>query len=218
MPEIVNDGISKRCDCGRRRWPKCTHGWHFGFHHNGVEYRLSLTKIAQARGLQPAASKSEAIRDQLRTEIRLGTFVDPNAPRPAVPVDLRPVVHDVMKLYVDGHVKVASRKPAGQVVMEAYINRLGPMHLPAAKRKDRPAQGEASGRRDSRRSGRTASGLDTGDRRRAGWLDGSDRALKRLRHFYNWSIEKGYTERSPFKRGHVNTIHFAKESGRTRRL
>lgn len=51
-----------------------------------------------------------------------------------------------------------------------------------------------------------------------GGRTGPNRALKRLRHFFNWAVEKGYTERSPFKRGHVNTLHFAKEPGRTRRL
>jgi integrase len=51
-----------------------------------------------------------------------------------------------------------------------------------------------------------------------GGTTGPTRALKRLRHFYNWAIEQGHTTTSPFKRGHVNTVHFAKEPGRTRRL
>ncbi len=47
---------------------------------------------------------------------------------------------------------------------------------------------------------------------------GADRALKRLRHFYNWSIERRYVDRTPFKRHGVSVVHFMKEQPRTRRL
>ena len=51
-----------------------------------------------------------------------------------------------------------------------------------------------------------------------GGKTGPNRALKRLRHFFNWAIDKGHIEKSPFKRGHRNTIHFSRETGRDRRL
>jgi hypothetical protein len=48
---------------------------------------------------------------------------------------------------------------------------------------------------------------------------GSDKALKRLRHFCNWAVEKGYANRTPFKTGNgVVAFHFAKEQPRSRRL
>jgi hypothetical protein len=81
----TNDGINKRCDCGNRQWPKCAPPWHFSFHHSGVEHRYSLDKIARARNENPPTTKGDAVtwRDTLRNEIRLGTFVDPDAPPPA---------------------------------------------------------------------------------------------------------------------------------------
>lgn len=42
MPKVKFDGILKRCECTPRRWPKCVHSWHFGFHHGGQEHRFSL--------------------------------------------------------------------------------------------------------------------------------------------------------------------------------
>jgi integrase len=47
---------------------------------------------------------------------------------------------------------------------------------------------------------------------------GVDRALERLRHLFNWAIEKGYVERTPFRRQHVTVVHFRKDENRTRRL
>ena len=48
---------------------------------------------------------------------------------------------------------------------------------------------------------------------------GADRALKRMRHLCNWAVEKGYAERTPFKKGNgVVVVHFAKEQPRRRRL
>lgn len=48
---------------------------------------------------------------------------------------------------------------------------------------------------------------------------GADKALKRLRHFCNWAVEKGYASRTPFKKGNgVVAVHFAKEQPRSRRL
>ena len=47
---------------------------------------------------------------------------------------------------------------------------------------------------------------------------GADRALKRLRHLFNWAIEKGYVDRTPFKRHGVTLVHFRKDQSRIRRL
>ena len=48
---------------------------------------------------------------------------------------------------------------------------------------------------------------------------GADKALKRLRHFCSWAVEKGYASRTPFKTGNgVVAFHFAKERPRSRRL
>ena len=41
----TNDGLYKRCDCARRSWLKCEHGWHFDFY-KGRKFRYSLDVIA----------------------------------------------------------------------------------------------------------------------------------------------------------------------------
>src|SRR5262245_18609285 len=82
MPKRTHDGLKKRCDCPKKSWPKCSHPWWFNFHHGDREHRYSLDKIARARNQPLPTTKSDAItwRDQLRAEIRSGTFVAPDAP------------------------------------------------------------------------------------------------------------------------------------------
>ena len=102
--------------------------------------------------------------------------------------------------------------------MAAYIKRLRVMSVPAANGlsvafEKKPLNAVTLAdldvlRRDWKLTTTAARGGKTGP----------DRALKRLRHFFNWAIEKGYIEKSPFKRGHVTVIHFSKGAERNRRL
>jgi integrase len=183
------------------------------------EYRLSLDVVARARNEPPPVGTTEAKawRDRLRGEIRAGTFRDPAAPVITKP-DPRLTVGDVMNLYLEQHVRIPERGKAGQVVMTAYINRLRAMPLPAA-------HGTTITLGEKTLDAVTGADLDALRRdwtlettAAQGGRTGPNRALKRLRHFFNWAIEKAYTDRSPFKRGHVNTVHFSQEPGRTRRL
>jgi len=66
MPKRTNDGISKRCDCARRIWPKCIHPWHFNFHTAGKQYRFSLEEIARREGARPPAHPHRGIRVRQR--------------------------------------------------------------------------------------------------------------------------------------------------------
>lgn len=47
---------------------------------------------------------------------------------------------------------------------------------------------------------------------------GADRALKRLRHVFNWAIQNDHVDHTPFNRHGTALIHFKTERGRTRRL
>lgn len=51
-------------------------------------------------------------------------------------------------------------------------------------------------------------------------LVGVNRMLRRVRHFFNWCIEEGYREDTPFRRSGRPAIRLdrAVETGRTRRL
>jgi integrase len=135
MPTVKYDGIKKRCDCSKRQWPKCTHPWHFSFHHNDREYRYSLDAIARLRGQQLPRSKSEAIawRDALRGEIRHG--VDPaagSAPTPTTPSDSRLTFGDIADKYVAGHVRSSLRRENAQHHMKWNIALLRRTEIPAA--------------------------------------------------------------------------------------
>ncbi len=68
-----NDGLRKRCDCPRAKWPKCAHDWHFNFKpRGGPAFRFSLDREVGRR----LTSKEEAEReaDAIRVQIRAGTF------------------------------------------------------------------------------------------------------------------------------------------------
>jgi hypothetical protein len=60
MPKRTNDGLKKRCKCGRRKWAKCSHPWHFSFHYRGREHRYSLDAVARSRNQPLPKSKTEA--------------------------------------------------------------------------------------------------------------------------------------------------------------
>lgn len=134
MPKRTHDGIKKRCDCGRRQWPKCSHPWHFSFHHNGQEHRYSLDVIARARNGRPPESKAEAIgwRDRLRSEIRAGTFVDPTAPplTAAVAPDTRLTFGDICDTYLKGHVGNPTRREEAQGAMRWAVRVIRSTEIP----------------------------------------------------------------------------------------
>jgi hypothetical protein len=78
-----HDGLSKRCDCPRRKWGSCPHDWHFAFAWNGAPWWFSLD-VELGRHLTAKDAKTE--RDRIRDEIRKGTFVraKDRTPAPAV--------------------------------------------------------------------------------------------------------------------------------------
>jgi hypothetical protein len=79
-----NDGLRKRCNCGRRAWPKCEHDWHFNFQwrNPGQEkptpYRFSLDRYLGRRLKDKDDARAEA--EKIRVAIRAGTFVLKPAP------------------------------------------------------------------------------------------------------------------------------------------
>ena len=102
-----NGGLKKRCRCPRRQWSKCQHPWHFGFAHNGREWRYSLDKIASLRREPKPGAKSDALAlaDRLRGEIRSG--IDPVAPPAPVLPSTELTFGDICDLYL------AERAPSG---------------------------------------------------------------------------------------------------------
>src|SRR5712691_715713 len=120
-----NDGLYKRCDCARRKWLKCEHGWHFDFY-KGRKFRYSLDVIARARGEQPPRAKgdAEALRDRIRGEIRSGTFIDPHAKPAPVSTDTRLTFGDVADRYRDQYVRVPTRRQRAGHAIELHLEAL----------------------------------------------------------------------------------------------
>jgi integrase len=224
MPKRTHDGIKKRCDCPRRLWPKCAHPWHFSFHHAGVEHRYSLEKIARARGERPPTSKSEAgtWRDRLRGEIRDGSFVDPDAPRPVSVAAL--TVGEVIDRYLSAYVGKAETDE-GQTWSGQYLRpksaQQADYQLRLARACDVPASGGVV--RFEQKPIASVSKADLEAIRAARRLHGvigCNRLLARLRHFFNWAIGEGFAEQTPFKRQGVSVVKLEMnaEAPRTRRL
>jgi integrase len=226
MPKRVHDGLKKRCDCGKRKWPKCTHGWHFNFHHRNYEHRYSLDVIARGRGEHPPTSKSEAEawRDRLRSEIRAGRLVDLAARAPAP--EARLTFGDVADQYLKRHVQVPTRRPRGRREMEIMIALMRRAEIPAAKggtvrleakpidaiiRAD--VEAVRAWRRSEQAAGRSRPGAKGGE-------VGTNRLLSRLRHVFSWAIAEGHICETPFKRGPVSVVKMetSVEGARTRRL
>lgn len=226
MPRRLDDGIKKRCTCGRRRWAKCSHPWHFHWLHAGRRHRLSLTVVARARGQEPPASFSEAAawRDRLRTEIRGGEPIELTVPAPRK-VRTSVTFGEVCDDYLERHVRVPTRRPRGRREMEILVALLRRARVPAAdgavRLEQKPiaavtrADVEAvrTWRRQEQAAGRSHVGPKGGE-------VGTNRLLSRLRHVFNWAIAEEILDSTPFKRGPVAIVRLEAtvEGSRTRRL
>ncbi len=223
MPTRVHDGVRKRCACGRQRWSKCKHPWHFRFHHGDREYRYSLDAIARARGEPPPASKLEAVawRDRLRTEIAAGTFTDPTT-IPAAVAGMSLTFGDVADRYLrtyvgrtetaSGEVRWSGRhlRPRTAKQTEYHLSMLRRIEVPAAngtripfgaKPIDAISKADVEAVREARRPHGAV---------------GCNRLLARLRHCFNWAIAEGFIEQTPFKRGGVTVVKMERRAEHTR--
>jgi integrase len=223
MPKRIHDGIKKRCRCGKRQWPKCSHPWWFGFHYNGVEHRYSLDKVARARSERVPVTKAEAAtwRDRLRNEIRGGTFAaGPNT------AGARLTFGDVCDQYLKRHVRIPTRRPGGRREMEILIAVLRRAQIPAGhgttmKLEAKPladiTRADVEAVREWRRAEQAAGNARPGTK---GGEVGTNRLLSRLRHVFSWAIAEGHVTETPFKRGPVSIVKMSTdaESARTRRL
>lgn len=228
MPKRTNDGLKKRCGHKRKTWTDCSCPWWFGFHHDGREYRYSLTKLANARRQEPPKSKDDAItwRDRLRAEIRSGAFVDPDTASPAIAAPALLTFGDVCDSYLERHVRIPTRSKSARATMECLVAvarraEVQAEHGAAVRLEDRPIVDVTKADIDAVRTWRRAE--FTGGRGRVGCKGGEagiNRLLARLRHVFSWAVAEGYRADTPFKRGSVTVVKLTPgvEGGRTRRL
>lgn len=211
-----NDGIRKRCDCPRAKWPKCSHQWHFSFKWKDVHHRFSLDRHLNREITSKSEAESEA--EKLRVAIKAGTFGSP------VPVRDALTLGRLLDVYRDDVLKV---RPGGlRTNDESQMRVLKGVPLRQPTGVERPladwlvvdvTSATLEQFRTARAVQQTVTRKGRGGRRLGG--PGSvNRGLSFLRRVFNWAIRAGHLESTPFKRHGVTIVRLSKESKRTRRL
>ena len=214
MARRADEGIRKRCTCGRKRWTTCPHSWHFHFFHGGREHRCSLTVVARARRQPKPSSKTEAClwRDRLRAEIIDGVFSAHDAGSKRTFPNADPTVGQVASLYLTNYVGKAVREDG---TVEWNGRHLRPKTALQAdyhlKSMCRTTVADIAGGtiQLERKTLGAVTKIDVEavrEARRPYGTIGCNRLLARVRHFFNWSIAEGFLDSSPFKRGGVSVI------------
>lgn len=238
MPKRVYDGLKKRCECGRRKWAKCSHPWYFTFCHGKDsdgrkrEFRFQLTKQAgKPADYVMSKTEAEALRDELRSKIRTGAIAGAATAAAGTPLTL----DDVTKRYLKIYARSPGRRPRALQQFDVYIGLLQEARVPGphgttVRLGNKPLDGVtkadlealwaqrlaiAKERQEAaERAGRTSRQYAKGGQA------GVNRLKARARHFWNWAIENGYTRQTPFKRDGINVIRVvgSAERARDRRL
>ena len=254
------DGLYKRCACSRAKWTKCEHPWHFDFfrkscaclprakcpHGAKNRIRYSLHKLA---GKPPdyVMKKDEAklLRDEYRSQIRSGEFIDPKSPPPIVSPNTKPTFGDIVDRYIKSYVDVPARRESSRKAMKWHLAQLRRAEIPGVqgtvvrledKHFNEITKLDVEAIRDARRAEAArvieARAKSTTEIDAAAIDDkaltigvklnevGTNRLFARLRHVFTWAIENGVVTETPFKRHGVTVIRFdgKAENGRSRRL
>jgi len=239
-----NAGLRKICRCGRRKWVKCDHPWHFNFR----GHRFSLDQELAPRRLR-SKTEAEAEADRLRAAIRDGTFRRA-APAPKSNLDLVPLeqmtLSQLLALYERRYLvpkaetlhqqRCACTRTDWQTCPQAQALRNERSQIktingtPLVRHDgitlafgDWPVNDITTDTIDlfqeTRRVVTTVPGAKPAHKpRRVGGKVGTNRNLTFLRAAYNWCVRKGVVERTPFKRGTESVVQFDKELARERRL
>jgi integrase len=215
-------GLLKECACDRKRWSECRHPWLVEMQHLGTRYRFSLNKRARKpRGYMMPKSEADKLYETCRDQILDGTFDTSGATTNG---DTRLSFGDVADRYIREYAPFINgergrpRREGGHKLMEWMTNGLKRVEIPARggkmiALKDKPIA-------DITTADVEAVRINWPLKKKApkGGTTGPDRALKRLRHLFNWAIRTGIVESSPFRKAHLSVITFETEDGRTRRL
>jgi len=225
--------LKKRCDCGRKKWAKCAHGWFFSYCRGTTvnkkgetvkkEYRFSLDVEARKRDEPRPTTKTDAVqwRDRLRTEIREGKHDAPTAPAtPNVPT-----LGDVCELYLTDFVRKPTRREKGRQLMEDHIRLARATEIaPGVTLNTKPITAVTADDLEAVRAARLAASrarCATTKRRDCKHGEvGANRLLSRLRHLFTWAIKKRHVTASPFRIAHVTVVEMNRdaETRRDRRL
>lgn len=245
-PGRRNDGIFKRCRCGRKRWGECLHPWYFNLCLEHVSYRFNLTQRAGLpRRHSLSRTEAERWRDHFRNLARdgnisrRGKLLRPDQKEPGQADTLRTVADALIDHWKNDPNRRPHRLPALEKHL-ASICRTEVGGTPIGNRVFREIRSaDIESFRDARRKILREREAERVERARRLAVDDADadelrvspelpharqgevginRALERLRALFNWAIERGYREDNPFLKNGRPAIRMAKEIHRTRRL
>ena len=210
------------CRCARKRWSECPHPWYMAYTFDGEHHRFNLNKRA-GKSKRDHVSKTEAetLYARYRTEIREGTFQQPDDALPVPSADARLTMRDVAACYDERYINAPSRRRSPTRTMSWYMRAVREVAVPARN-------GTTVVLGDRVLADVTRADIEA---LRAHWLTrkrplakdglvGVNRMLRRVRHFFNWAVEEGYIDATPFRRNGrpVIKLDHTVEAGRTRRL
>jgi integrase len=215
--------VYKICACRDR--VKCRHPWWFSFkRRDAKQIRASLDVVLEKHIDSKTVAEEQASRLRIgitentlpaRTRELLGL------PAPAVPVLQALTVEQLLDTYHERHLK----RTATHEKRAYEIGAIGRTLIP------RP-DGTIAALDDWLVSDVTADTLErlrevssirtvhkSGKRSTpSGGPIAANRNLRLLRAAFNWAIDKGFVERTPFKRGEKTTVKLSREASRSRRL
>lgn len=199
-----NKGLRKICECPRRNWAKCPHGWHFNFKvRGGRSYRFSLDKHLG----QHVDSKSDAekVADNIRIAIREGRFGQPAARQDMT-------LRQLGDVYIERYVRLhhASTEQAFVCALNTICRTIIPR-----------ATGGSAALGDWRLTDIVTDTIEQFREVRRSQGTGAvgvNRNLGSLRAVFNWALRVGYMATSPFKRASEAVVKLSDEHPRSRRL
>ena len=226
-------GVYKICRC--KDILKCRHPWWFSFKRRGDprRFRESLDVVLEMHVDSKTVAEREASR--LRTGI-IAILADPASDaltaRTRELLDLpAPPPASVLKTLTVGQLLATyhERHLATTATSEKRKYEIGAIgRTPIARPDGKPAALEdwlvadvTADTLERLREASTARTVNKSAAKRSNVVGGpvaANRNLRLLRAAFNWAIDKGLVERTPFKRGEKTTIKLTRERARSRRL
>jgi integrase len=203
-------GLTKRCRCPRRMWTNgCPHSWHYKFKWRGRRFRAALDDVLHRH----VDGKSQALKEvkKIYEAVRDGTF----GCESAAALTLR----ELGQRYFKEYVSPKTGQPLGRneqyrwklAIGSSVDGRLLGDHVATEIRK-RHVQAFVDANRVERIETITDAKGHTYQAKRGGVVS-TNRALGRLKAFFNWAIERDYLTDNPALR-----VHKLREFERERRL
>lgn len=200
-------GLYKLCQHKGRARDRCSDAWYGCFRGR----RVSLPKWTN-RAITTKESADAAL-DDLRAAVRAGTF-DRRGLNYVAPGDLPLTLGDVADRYLLAFPHDQDKK--------YYVGHARLIEVPAANGARVPLESKPVNGITTADIEHVASVWRTRPNRRKdcakGGAVGVRKLLQTLRHLFNWSIKKGFAQRTPFRREGVAVIDVKALPGRSRRL